>query len=65
MDKPRGQDSFGWAYKVGFWFQYIIVHIVGPATTNDNRDPRVQLKREYERRRQLHENWLESQSGNA
>ncbi|GAA2010342.1 hypothetical protein [Brevibacterium samyangense] len=65
MDKPRGRDGFGPGYKLGFWIQYILVHVMGPSTSNGNRDPRVQLKREYERRRALHEQWLESRRGTA
>lgn len=61
MDKPRGEDSFSRSYRFFARLEYILLHIFGPSTGNGRNDPRVRNRREYERRRELHEQWLASQ----
>jgi hypothetical protein len=65
MDKPRGKDSFSWFYRVGFRINYILLHIMGPASLSAEADPRRREKREYERRRDLHRAWKAQQRGEA
>ena len=45
MSKPENEGlSLGYRF---FWrFQYILLHIYGPAQLPDHLDPRIQLKRQ-------------------
>ncbi|GAA2104058.1 hypothetical protein [Brevibacterium salitolerans] len=55
--KPSGEDGFGRWFR--FWnrFEYAVLHVIGPPRLSESMDPRARLKREYERRRTLHEQW--------
>ncbi|WP_101653657.1 hypothetical protein [Brevibacterium ihuae] len=61
MDKPSGADSFSRWYRFTSRLEYMLLHVFGPATGNGRNDPRVRNRREYERRRDLHEQWLVTQ----
>lgn len=57
MDKPRGKDSFSLLYRTGFHINYALLQVMGPAALSPERDPRLRAKREYERRREVHQEW--------
>lgn len=57
MDKPRGKDSFSLLYRAGSRINYALLQVMGPPALSIETDPRQRLKREYERRRELHRSW--------
>ncbi len=57
MDKPRGKDSFSLLYRTGFRINYALLHVMGPPALTPETDPRQRMKREYERRHELHREW--------
>jgi hypothetical protein len=57
MDKPTGKDSFSWLYRTGYRVNIAMLHVMGPATQSPETDPLRREKREYERRRELHQVW--------
>nr|WP_017588696.1 hypothetical protein [Nocardiopsis ganjiahuensis] len=44
-------------YRTGFRINYALLQVMGPAALSPERDPRVRAKKEYERRRELHQAW--------
>lgn len=62
MQKPTGDDRFGPAFR--FWnrFEYGLLHVIGPPRLTEAMDPRAKLKREYERRKGLHQQWKASRN---
>ncbi len=60
VDKPRGRDGFSWLYRVGFRIEYGLMHVMGPPALDPGRDPRHQMKRDHERRRELRRRWQQS-----
>ncbi|WP_029090023.1 hypothetical protein [Brevibacterium album] len=60
QQKPTGDDSFSLFFR--FWnrFEYMVLHVIGPPRLSESMDPRARLQREYERRRELHEQWQAS-----
>ena len=52
---PRG-DGYSLLYRIGWEIEYTLMHVFGPATQDADRDPRVQMKADHDRRKQL---WLE------
>ena len=63
MDKPTGNDSFGWGFRLGNRILWLLLHVVGPAQGSSSSDPQLRTPREYERRRELHRRWKESREG--
>jgi hypothetical protein len=52
---PRG-DGYSLLYRIGWEIEYTLMHVFGPATQDGDRDPRVAMKKDHDRRKQL---WLE------
>lgn len=57
LQKPSGNDSFSPLFRLGNRVQYVLLWVLGPARLSHALDPREQLNREYERRRDLDERW--------
>lgn len=51
---PRG-DGFSWPWRMGWRFEYVLLHVYGPATLDDARDPKHEMRLDRERRRGLHD----------
>ena len=65
MDKPSGNDSFSLLYRVGFRINYTLLHVMGPPSLSPENDPRHRAKKEYDRRRELHESWKAHRRGDG
>jgi hypothetical protein len=52
---PRG-DGYSLLYRIGWEVEYTLMHVFGPATQDGDKDPRVAMKKDHDRRKQL---WLE------
>ena len=52
---PRG-DGYSLLYRIGCEIEYTLMHVFGPATQDGDNGPRVAMKKDHDRRRQL---WLE------
>ncbi len=52
---PRG-DGYSLPYRIWWEIEYTLMHVFGPATQDPRSDPRVAMKRDHDRRKQL---WLE------
>ena len=52
---PRG-DGYSLPYRIWWEIEYTLMHVFGPATQGPDNDPRVVMKRDHDRRKQL---WLE------
>lgn len=57
MQKPRGEDGFGLFYRFFFRFQYTLLHVIGPPRLTASMDPRTRMKKDYERRKELRQQW--------
>ena len=51
----RHPDGFGLGYRIRWWLEYGLMHILGPAQLDEARDPRARMRREYARRKAEHE----------
>lgn len=51
MAVRRRHDKFSLGFRIRWWIEYGLLHIFGPATLDDRRDPRAAMRREYARRR--------------
>ncbi|SDE66655.1 hypothetical protein [Auraticoccus monumenti] len=51
---PR-KDRFSLFFRLDHHITYNLLRIMGPAAMDPGRDPRAQMKKEYERRKALHE----------
>ena len=54
MADERGEDSFSLWYRFKTTVVFNLLHVAGPASLDDQQNPRVQLEREYLRRKALH-----------
>ncbi|HEY5821904.1 MAG TPA: hypothetical protein VIT20_08005 [Propionibacteriaceae bacterium] len=54
MPKVARGDGYSLLYRIGWEIEYSLMHVMGPAQLDDDRDPRVAMKRDHDRRRQLH-----------
>ncbi|WP_349826689.1 hypothetical protein [Brevibacterium litoralis] len=61
MKKPRGKDSFSMLYRIGHKVELVLLSVMGPSTYPAATDPRERSKREYARRKELHEAWKAQQ----
>jgi len=52
---PRG-DGYSLPYRIWWEIEYTLMHVFGPATQDGANDPRVAMKLDHDRRKQL---WLE------
>lgn len=46
------KNGFSLFYRIRWWVKYALLHVLGPASLDDARDPRAAMRRDYERRRQ-------------
>ncbi|GAB3749743.1 hypothetical protein [Microlunatus parietis] len=51
----RRGDGFGLGYRIRWWIEYGLMHVLGPAQLDEARDPRARMRREYARRKSQHE----------
>lgn len=51
---PRG-EGFSMLWRMGWRFEYVMMHVFGPASLDDARDPRKQMRRDRARRQALHQ----------
>jgi hypothetical protein len=51
---PRG-EGYSLLWRLGWRFEYVLMHIYGAASLDDARDPKVQMRRDRERRKSLHD----------
>jgi hypothetical protein len=51
---PRG-EGYSLLWRLGWRFEYVLMHIYGAASLDDARDPKVQMRRDRERRKRLHD----------
>ena len=51
---PRG-EGYSLLWRMGWRFEYALLHIYGPATLDDARDPKYQMRQDRARRKALHE----------
>lgn len=58
MPKIARGDGYSLLYRIGWEIEYTLMHVFGPATLDDARDPRVAMKQDHDRRRNL---WRERQ----
>ncbi|MFL6025688.1 MAG: hypothetical protein ACJ72G_09390 [Friedmanniella sp.] len=56
MAKVPPGDGYSILYRLGWEIEYTLMHVFGPATQDGDKDPRVAMKKDHDRRRQL---WLE------
>lgn len=54
MADARGEDDFSLWYRFKTTVIFNLLHVAGPASLDDQQNPRVQLEREYLRRKALH-----------
>ncbi|MET0693530.1 MAG: hypothetical protein ABWX96_15915 [Propionibacteriaceae bacterium] len=50
---PRG-DGYSLLWRMGWRFEYVLMHVYGPATLDDARDPKHQMRQDRARRQALH-----------
>lgn len=55
MSREDRKDSFSWGFRIQNRLVRTMLIFVGPAQGSAQSDPRQRLKREYERRKALHE----------
>ncbi|MVA76496.1 hypothetical protein GC722_10740 [Auraticoccus sp. F435] len=55
MPRSPRKDSFSLWYRLDHHVTYALLQVAGPPRMDSARDPREQMKREYERRKALHE----------
>ncbi|MCP3425858.1 hypothetical protein NBM05_07525 [Rothia sp. AR01] len=65
MEKPTGDDAFTWGFRIRSRLIFLLLHVVGPPQGSSASDPRLREKREYDRRRALHREWLRGQDQGA
>ncbi len=58
---PRG-DGYSLPYRIWWEIEYTLMHVFGPATQDGANDPRVAMKQDHDRRKQL---WLERKAAAA
>lgn len=51
---PR-DERFGWFWRLRWTVEYALMHVYGPAALDDDRDPRVAMRRDHDRRRAAHQ----------
>lgn len=51
---PRG-EGFSWLWRVGWRLEYVLLHVYGPASLDEARDPLHQMRADRARRKALHE----------
>lgn len=51
---PRG-EGFSWLWRVGWRLEYVLLHVYGPASLDEERDPLHQMRADRARRKALHE----------
>ncbi|MFC7623778.1 hypothetical protein [Microlunatus sp. GCM10028923] len=49
------RDGFGLGYRIRWWIEYGLLHVLGPAQLDERRDPRARMRRDYARRKAEHE----------
>jgi hypothetical protein len=54
MATSEQDDDFSWCYRFRMTVVFNLLQIPGPAKLGDEQDPRVQVEREYLRRKALH-----------
>lgn len=54
MATSEQDDDFSWWYRFRMTVVFNLLQIAGPAKLGDEQDPRVQVEREYLRRKALH-----------
>ena len=54
MANERGEDDFSLWDRFKTTVIFNLLHVAGPASLDDQQNPRVQLEREYLRRKALH-----------
>ena len=52
--KVRRGEGYSWLWRVGWRLQYILLHVYGPASLDEARDPLHQMRRDRLRRQRLH-----------
>ncbi|WP_375424660.1 hypothetical protein [uncultured Friedmanniella sp.] len=55
MAKVPRDERFGWFWRLRWTIEYGLMHVYGPAALDDARDPRVQMKRDHDRRKAAHQ----------
>ncbi len=62
MPKVARGDGYSIFYRIGWEIEYTLMHVFGPARLDGQRDPRVAMKTDHERRKQL---WLERKASSS
>ena len=47
-------DGYSWPYRIWWEIEYTLMHVVGPASLDDDADPRLAMKKDHDRRKALH-----------
>lgn len=55
MSKIPSHERYGWFWRFRWTIEYALMHVYGPASLDDDRDPRVEMKRDHDRRKAAHE----------
>lgn len=45
------KQGFSLFFRIRWWVKYALLHVLGPASLDEARDPRSAMRRDYERRR--------------
>ena len=54
MGKIPPGEGFSRLWRIGWHIQHGLLHVFGPADLDEARDPRAQMKRQYEYRKAAH-----------
>jgi hypothetical protein len=54
MPRVARGDGYSLLYRFGWRIEYVLMHLYGPATLDEARDPKAEMRRDRARRRELY-----------
>lgn len=55
MGKVPRHERYGWFWRLRWNLEYGLLQVYGPAHLDDSRDPRVEMRRDRDRRKAAYE----------